>query len=191
MHKIIRILVYAYDHKEALERGRMLLERLCDCQKPYDYYTIFGSEEDDGSWVSGTGRFGPQPQAILATSTEGKKIIEQSMQYTLENIQDAWKKVKLAMFKGNPEDFFEHELQPHRIDNADEDDIEWYKDIDMPRHYFNHLGYAYAGNCWVYGNDGEGVLSRRHLNNILNKWNRVTNEYDDMNIYIISADVHY
>jgi len=191
MHKIIRILIYANDQEEAKEKGKDILDRLTECQDPYDYHVMFGGEDDKGG-MSGTSRWGEQPQAVLATSIEGKNIIKKAMDYTLKNLVEAWGYVKVAFDKGTPEEYFEHEFEAYKMDNYNDDDINKFKSFYMIRHMIYNLSYPNASNCWLYDQDGSGILRKSHLNNVLNKWKCINyTKYDDMNIYVISADVHY
>jgi hypothetical protein len=48
--------------------------------------------------------------------------------------------------------------------------------------------YRGAG-VWMYDSDGEGIKSRSHLNNVLNKWD--AKNLQDQKVFVVPADVHY
>lgn len=179
MHMVIRVLVYDKDKKSAFSKATQTLDRLCgEDGQPFDYFTTF---DDKTSTVSGEARWGKLPSVCEADSKEGKKLIEEGMEYTkntfLENIKIARKVLK----KKTDNEIFN-------------DDI---FDRDMIRYRFYCLGEYRGPSIWLYDNDGEGVRTPKHLKDILNKWECIyekekkPNPYKDLTLYVVPADVHY
>ena len=71
MHYVIRALVYADTPEEALQKAKYdVFEKLVDPEynSGFDYYQTFDNE---GSCVSGRGRWGDLPAVMRADSKEG------------------------------------------------------------------------------------------------------------------------
>ena len=61
--------------------------------------------------------------------------------------------------------------------------------------YWCYVAGAYTGSSiWLYDNDGEGIRSREHLKNVLNKWadSKTTSSetYEGLKVFVVPADVH-
>lgn len=179
MHMVIRVLSYGENKKDALSKAKNILDGLCgEDGQPFDYYTTF---DDNTSQVSGKARWGEIPCICEADSKEGKKLIDDGMQYTkeafLENIKIARKVLK-------------EKTDKQIFENSD-----W--DKDMIKYRFHCLGAYRGANIFLYDQDGEGIRDPKHLENILKKWSCIyekegkQNPYQDKKLYVIPADVHY
>lgn len=165
MHMVIRAIVYADDEKEAHENAKAIFERKTEGQHPFDYFTMF---DDTSSEMSGPARFGKRPPVSLATSKEGKKLIEDGMKYTKESFIEALEKLRKNIEGKSNEELY----------------IERYGEY---RHNAYSVG-AYQGpGIFIYDNDGEGIRDPGHLHDALNKWGTK----DSRKVYVVPADVHF
>jgi len=164
---VIRAIVYAKDKREALCKAKEIFEKLCECQRPFDYYVTF---DMDGYGVSGKDRWGNLPVVAKADSDEGKMLIEEGMKFTRECFMDKLAKVR-------------------EILNTYSDRQIWENNPDLIRYYFYCLGQRGGSEIFLYDNCGSGIINEKHLQDVLNKWNLP--EYKDLDIWVVPADVHF
>lgn len=177
MHMVIRAIVYATDEEEALENAKGIFKELVN-NTVFDYFTTF---DEEGNACSGKGRWGELPAVALASSKEGKKLINEGMEYTKEEFKRAFQLVKQDIEKEEP---LKNYMEETGAVN------------DLFRHYCYLLGQYEGNSIWLYDQDGAGVRDEKHLKNVLEKWKCLNTEastprYEGLNIYVVPADVHY
>ncbi len=195
MHMIIRACVYAKNEEDALDKAKVIFERLCgEGGQPFDYYKTF---DEEGSPVSGKGRWGNITPVALATSQEGKKLIDEGMKYTKDNFMEYIKKVRDNLKVYSDEELFEEEVTNDKtkvIQRLNENNN---SDLSMFKYYCNCVGQYRGSNIFLYDNDGEGINKGSHLRDVLDKWKFLyekkgePNPYKDLKCYVVPADVHY
>jgi len=180
MHILIRAIVYGKDKEEGLEQARSIFERLCECQHPFDYYSMF-DEENFGKRAKD--RWADLPAITLAKSKKGKELIREGMDLTKKFFMHYIKKVRKILDEcKNDEELFEQ-----RYINIDKD-IRWNCYL---------LGENRGPFTYLYDNDGEGIKSPSHLKDVLNKWKSIyegkgkSNPYKDKKIWVVPADMHF
>ena len=191
MHMLICAIVYAKDEKGAFEKATEIFDKFVGTDENpgmFDYYTTF---DDKTSQVSGPVRWGNLPAVARAGSPEGKKLIDEGMNVTWDEFKRNMEKVRKAV-----ELFTDEELFEERVDKEKEVAIElgggWEEGrfiLGMARHYMYRAGQYGGPSVFLYDNDGEGIRSRRHLANVLNKWS--SKEYKKLDVFVVPADVHY
>lgn len=173
MHMIIRTIVYAKDEQEALAKARNDFDSMSGEGKDFDYFHMF---DDEGTPVSGKGRWGNLPAVALATSTKGKKLIEDGFRYTKESFIESLSKVREALITYNNEELF--------------DEV----DKDMFKYRCGCIGQYSGSEIYLY-HEGEGIRSQIQLNNVLSKYEDLYKGKDkpnkDLNVYVVPADVHF
>ena len=80
------------------------------------------------------------------------------------------------------------EIRKITENKSDLEIIQSLKDSHLQYHYKSVGDYRGAG-VWMYDSDGEGIKSRSHLNNVLNKWD--AKNLQDQKVFVVPADVHY
>ncbi len=178
MHSLIRAVVFAKNEEEGLAKARSIFEELVESGK-FDYYTDFAEE---GTTVSGQARWGEYPVIALADSPEGKKLIEDGFKSTKDEFFENLKHIRTGIEKYTDEELWKGE-----------DNINGIKGFF--HYYCNQLGQYDGNTVWLYDNDGEGIKNERHLNDVLSKWQNANisgvEEYKDLNVYVVPADVHF
>lgn len=181
MHMVIRTIVYAKDKDEALDEARHVFERLVEREK-FDYYTMFDNE---GTSVSGKGRWGELTPVAEVDSKKGKQLINEGMKYTQEHFNEAIKYVREALDKHTDKELFEDRTV--KVNGM----------TRMFKYYCSVMGSYDGPNVWLYDNDGEGITDHEHLKDVLSKWQSIydrenkPNPHKDMKIWVVPADVHY
>ena len=164
MHMIIRNIVYANSGSEAISKARNNMDYLCEGQYPFDYYDTF----DEG----GTSYWGDRLQPVSEISTaEGRKLVVDGWRNTLRDMR-----------------YHLQEIRKITENKSDLEIIQSLKDSHLQYHYKSVGDYRGAG-VWMYDSDGEGIKSRSHLNNVLNKWD--AKNLQDQKVFVVPADVHY
>ena len=164
MHMIIRNIVYANTKGEALGKAKNNMDYLCEGQYPFDYYDTF----DNG----GTSYWGDRLQPVSEISTaEGRKLVVDGWRNTLRDMR--WHLQEIRKITENKSDL---------------EIIQSLKSSYLQYHYKSVGDYRGAG-VWMYDSDGEGIKSRSHLNNVLNKWD--AKNLQDQKVFVVPADVHY
>lgn len=185
MHQIINIIVYADNQIDARGRAEHILNNsLTGDGKSFDYGTFF---DDDSSTCSGKARWGEKPSVVKADSIEGKKLINNGMKNTKDEMKSALKEIRELINSFTDEELVEGEIIDAKkkviIELKNEGDEARGK-LGMFQHYCNCFG-EYEGSCiFVYDNDGSGIRTNSHLNDALNKWN------DGQQVWVIPVDVH-
>jgi len=194
MHRIIRALVYSENKEEALDKAKVIFERLCGEGKAFDYYRMFNEER---SSVSGKGRWGNRTPVVLASSKEGKKLIDEVMKYTKDSFMENIKKVREGLINYTDEELFEEVILTDKTKVIQRLNGKTELNLDMIRDYCYCVGQYNGNNIFLYDNDGEGIRNNERLNNVLSKWETLyedkgePNPYKDLKIFVVPADVHY
>ena len=188
MHYVIKIICYAKNKKEARSKAEDILNnRLVGDGKPFDYGVFF---DKDGGGMSGKDRWGNLPAVVKADSKEGKKLIDDGLKFTQQEIKDNLKKIRELLNKYSDEELIEEEVLNTKkkiLDNL-EDNKSSKIELDMFKYYTNCVG-RYEGNgVYLYDNDGEGIRNTKHLKNVLNKWD--SKDYEGQEIFVLPIDVH-
>lgn len=169
MHTVIRIIVPARTKQEALDAARTEFENICGEGKPFDYFTMF---DEEGSAVSGRGRYGSIPSALKASTKAGKKMIADGMESTRLEFIDRMAKIRAGLARFTDDELFSGEST--RVP----------KDIDL--YLFRHNCYSagqYSGpNLWLYDRHGSGIQTPRDLASALDSIDP---------LWVVPADVHF
>ena len=164
MHMIIRNIVYANSGSEAISKARNNMDSLCEGQYRVDYYDTF----DKG----GTSYWGDKLQPVSEISTaEGRKLVVDGWRNTLRDMR-----------------YHLQEIRKITENKSDLEIIQSLKDSHLQYHYYS-IGMYQGSVVWMYDSDGEGIKSRSHLNNVLNKWD--AKNLQDQKVFVVPADVHY
>ena len=178
MHMMIRALVYADKKEDAVQQAHSVFEMLTDGQYPFDYYQLFDDSDD---WGSAKNRWDESPIAVKHSTKKGKELVSEGWKATLDNMRECFDKSKEYLNKCKDVNAF--------LKNR--------SGADMSRYYLRQLG-AYNGSAiWLYDNDGSGISDKGHLKDALNKWEclykdkETKNPYDDLDVWVVPADVHF
>jgi len=188
MHRIIRALVYSENKEEALDKAKVIFERLCGEGKAFDYYRMFNEER---SSVSGKGRWGNRTPVVLASSKEGKKLIDEVMKYTKDSFMENIKKVREGLINYTDEELFEEVILTDKTKVIQRLNGKTELNLDMIRDYCYCVGQYNGNNIFLYDNDGEGIRNNERLNNVLSKWETLyedkgePNPYKDLKIFVV------
>jgi len=189
MHMVIGAVVYAHNEEEALNKARNTFERLCGEGQAFDYYVLF----DEDLPMSGKNRWGNLPTVVRADSPEGKRLIDSRMRATKSEFMQDMAEIRKGLLNLTDEELFNEELGPNAIAIRALDQSEhigFSYDPSMIKFSMRQVG-AYVGpSVYLYDNDGGGIRTPRHLNNVLNKWDNA-NEYKDLDVFVVPADVHH
>ena len=198
MHMVICCLVYAPNKEEALTKAKGVLDRLCgEHDEPFDCYTTFDNE---GSPVSGKGRWGNLPAVVRADSPEGKKFIDEGMKATRDEFMENMRRIRRGLDNMTDDDLFSEELVSHdarakKVFDPKPDAFDY--NPRMIKHLMHSAGQYVGPEIFLYDNDGSGIRSPKHLKDVLNKWPTLydgsgkENPYKFFHTWVIPADVHY
>jgi len=103
MHMVIRVIVYASSKEEALEKGKRVLNQLCEDGK-FDYYATFDQE---GLVVAGKDRWGNLLVAAKLSSEEGKKLISEGFCAMRRNFYHYLNKIREYLKENSDKQIFE------------------------------------------------------------------------------------
>ena len=184
-------IVYARDEEEALERARRIFHNLVE-RGYIDYYVLFNEENP----VAGKARWGNLPVVARADSPEGQRLIKEGMDATWREFKENITIIRRILNEFSDEEIFEE--RPSKLNQIvselknDDDSIRHLSWIRY--HLFKCSGYADTHAVWLFDNDGEPIENKGHLEDVLNKWNCVhkeKNPYEDLEIFVVPADVHW
>ncbi len=195
MHKVIKIICYASDEKEAREKAEHILnESLVGEWKSFDYGTFF----DEESSVSGKSRWGNLPVVCLADSKEGKKLIADGMKFTREEFEDDIKEVRNLLNNYSNEELFEKEVMDVKTKILEKLEGKDKKlSISMFKYYCNCISQSRGYGIYLFDNDGESIGDNNHLKSVLSKWKGIyeekqkENPYKNLKVFVVPCDVHY
>lgn len=161
MHQVIRVIVYAHSEKEALFKGKEILETLCGNGKEFISYTTF---DDKNATDSGMARWGKLPIVARADSDNGRKLIDEGFQFTKNEFLRSIKEIRKFIQEKTNEELFE--------ENGS---------LFKERMYW--IGRSKGANIWLYDSKGVGIRDTSHLNQALEK--------KDFDIWVVPADVTF
>jgi hypothetical protein len=189
---VINALVYAHDKEEALNLAEHIFENMVGDSHSFDYYTMF-REKDDGHTVSGSDRWGKIPACMDVTSKRGKKELDGAWKATARDFKDSMSKVRKALSIFTDEELLETEYDTKKPETEEEKDKHYIR--SMFRFYCRNVGQYCGSSCWLYDQDGEGIKTKKHLDDVLNKWvnldGKVSDDLKEKKIWIVPADVHF
>jgi len=178
MHMLICAIVYARDEEEALEKGETIFGELVE-RGTFDYFAMF----DDDTYSSPKERWGDIPAVVNIEHPDAKKLIDDAMDKTWRYFKENITVVRKLLDAYTDEEIFEEEAKEEKIGSGGFDPIR------IARHYFYCIGQYKGFAIFLYDNDGEGIRTRWHLKNVLNKWD--DEKYKDLDIWVVPADVHF
>jgi len=171
MHMIIRNIVYATSKQEALDKAEDNMYYMIgdDGNAPFDYYSTFNT---------GANSYWGDKYKPVSTikSKEGRKLVCDGWRSTLQEMRQHVKSVKKHFRGKSPIDFLES---------------------NYLQYHLSQLGEYRGSSCWLYDDDGEGIKRRKHLNNVLSKWDEMykvkgeVNPHKNDSIFVVPADVHF
>jgi len=159
MHILTRHIVYAETPEEARDKAESNANDLCEGGRPFDWFNMDGDRYEDSG------------KAFMAASVKGKKLIEEMFESHLEERKRYWDEVQKYLSEGGTfEKLFEDES------------------MSMTRYYFQALGTSDSAG-YLYDNDGECIVDRKHLANALAKWE--SKDYQNDDVYVVCIDMHF
>ena len=166
MHMLIRGLVYADDADEALVAAKADVFEPLVADGVFDYYV---TADVDGRGVSGTDRWGDYPAVAPGDGDEGRDLVEDGWQYTVDEYDRALDQVEEFLDEYNRSALW--------TDGAA------HMEYSFP---FRKVGESAGPTTFLYERHGRGVCCRDDLDQLL------ANDYDrDGDLYVVPADVHY
>ena len=183
MHMIIRAIVYSDNKEDALEKGKEVINNMCDENGKFDYATFFDEGENG---ISGVSRWGEIPPVCEVTSEEGKKLIKEGFDATKGNFYDNMLKIRQTISKYKDLELFEEKVMDNKtqVVNALTNDKNKDYELHMFRYYCNCVGQYDGSEIFLYGNDGEGIRTSDQLKRTLEEYN------EGKKVWVVCADVH-
>jgi len=177
MHMVVRVLVFAKDAEEAVKIAGDALYSMCGDGMPFDYYNLFDNEAASERWGElpvvmrvcnkmGTKRCDNCPDRFKCyTDRQAYDLLEEGIQASEREFYRYLTDLRKCFYKKDKKKL---------IDDG----------------HFRYLCYKlgeYGGSSiYLYNEEGEGIRSRKELEDIL-----VHADREDEILYIIPADVHY
>jgi hypothetical protein len=169
MHMFIGVITYGVSKKDGRADALDILNQLVP--DPFDYY----NESD----------------TYKATSVKGANLIKAGMEATWRDFQASMRNIREIISTMSDEDIFEeHMTESNPVKPA-------HAIPELARYYFHQAGEYRGSNIWLYDKDGEGIRDRKHLANVLSKWEcnykgkPEKNPFADLGIWITMSDVHH
>jgi hypothetical protein len=180
---VIRAIVYAKDEEEALDKAREIFDKLVE-DKYFDYYTTF----DEDSPMSSKNRWGSLPVVAEANSPEGKKLIDDGMNFAWSEFKECMKKIRSVLDRFDDEEIFEEEVldKTKKVELKLDGNKDLELDLSMIRYYFYCCSEYDYHSIWLYDNSGLPITKRSRLKKVLEKPNQHGNK-----IFVVPADVHF
>jgi hypothetical protein len=171
---LIRGLVYGEDEEDALHNAKYDVFEPLIRDSVFDYYVTF---DEDGHGVSGRDRWGELPEAVEAETRHGEELIDEGWKHTISEYEKSLESL---------EEFFEeHEMSEIWEDPSVHSEF---------HHRFHRVGEYKGPGTYLYDQDGEGIRDKQHLERVLDRWEDLyedENPYEDQDLYVVPADVHY
>ena len=180
---IIRAIVYSDDKDEALQKGKEIIEGMCGEDRTFDYATFFDEEENG---ISGKSRWGDLPPVTEVTTKEGKKLIDDGLNYTKQKFFENMQHIRKGLEKYRDIDIFEEKIVDDtkavvdRLQNNHNKDYE----LHMFKYFCHCVGQYRGSDIFLYNDDGEGIRNSDMLKKVLTEWNK------GQKVWVIPADVH-
>jgi len=175
MHSLIGLIVYATSRTEALRLANERLEFMCgEDGQPFDWG--FTMDKPGARW-------GIKPVVMTAHGQRGQRFLRRLMGYTEKAFR-----YSLGLLRKQVEKYNDDELYEQRHGN----------DIDLAgfRYRARATGVYCGGEVHLYDNDCEGIHGQAHLDDALDRWERLggmrkVDEYAGLTVYVVPADVSY
>ena len=177
MHMVIQAIVVATSKDAALNKARTVFEGLTGDGNPFDYYTMF---DEEGSVVSGKGRYGNIPPVLKVNTKAGKAMIAWGFKATKDEFLKHMKRIRAGVTAWTDEAIME------------ELDIPGIPIEDTPylvRHSMNCAGRYEGPSIWQYDQDGSGIRTQHTLDKVLDNYGDPLKKGEAL--YVVPADVHY
>lgn len=173
MHQLIHGLVYADSSEEALETARHDVFEPLVRRSVYDYVVTF---DQDGRGVSGADRWGSLPPAVSVETDRGEELVDRGWEATTDSYQRSFDRVEEFLSTHDPQNFWE------------EQEIHMEYALD-----FQRIGQFEGPATFLYDQDGVGIRNRGHLESVRNYWTDLgdSEPYENLELYVVPADVHY
>ena len=118
-------------------------------------------------------------QPVNVLSPEGKILVEKAIKHSENEFKEDIAIVRKVMEKYTDEEIFEE----YSKKDSEEDD-----NLFLIRHRFNELGMYKGSSVYIYNNEGEGIQNRNQLRKVLDTY---ASTYEDLDVFIVSAMIHY
>lgn len=166
MHMLIRVLTPGRDSDDALAHAKAALDHLIGIGEyaapVFDYYKTL---DEDTARYRDHPRYGGIPPVLPFDSEKGRQLLEDGMDYQVEEFTETFETVKT------------------QFDSLDVEDI--MADVDGARYHCYKLGRYAGSSVFVYDEHGTGIRSPAALE-------RRIDDYDDHStLWVVPADVHY
>lgn len=206
MHQVIRAIVYAESEEDALDCARGVFEGVCGDDGPFDYFQMF---DGPGTEVSGRGRWGNVTPVARADSPEGKQLIAEGMEATKHEMFSNLRHIRYGLRRLTDEDIWNNVFkEPYALSPSERtigeilsDDPEPEGDslavqAPMLRHFMYNVGRYSGSPYWLYDRDGQPIREAPAVECVLSKWKMLyedqgkPNPYKDLDVWVVTADVH-
>jgi hypothetical protein len=157
MHMIIQVITPASSKEEALDSAKCVFDGITGEGKPFDYYTTF---DEEGSAVSGKGRYGNVPAVLKVKTKAGKAMVAEGFAATKEEFLSHMTRVREALKKYSDEEIFEEKTT--RSIPKEESTF-----LFLVRHEMYNVGKYDGSSVWQYDQNGSGIRSRKDLDGAL------------------------
>ncbi len=182
MHMTIVAIAYATDKTRALSKAEDVFERLVR-NEVFDEFTLLDKEgfAASPSWPS---RWGKHPMVVMASSKDGKRLIEEQWQATKRAFAEAITMVREGINNYTDDELFTDKVAVDGMPG-------------MFRYWCSLVGRTAGQNIFLYDDDAEGIRTEDHLANALNKWRCLhedegkINPNADKEVWVVPADVHF
>jgi len=166
MHHIISMIVYAKTKEEARSKAEEIFnENLTP--SPFDYGTFFDGE------------------ILLATSKEGKKLINDDMKIIKREFMENLKLVKKMIKNYSDEELFEEKILDKNVEILNELEEKRVTGLDTP-YWFKHQCWRIGKGDWLYL-ESEPITSSDDLKRALSK--KYCND-KEAKVWVLPIDVH-
>lgn len=208
MHMLIASIVYARKEEEAFIKAKQIFFDLCEQGGPFDYFVTF----DQDTAVAGKNRWGPLPVVARADSKEGKQLVARLMKGMKNEFMEYMSLIRGALAVMSDRELFHEELsEPTQVLNRlspERDQIA--TEPHMVKYYMHQISQDIGPGVSLYDHHGEGIRTPSRLKNALEKQGplyrslaearregKLDEEYDvdspyqNMDAFVVPADVHY
>jgi hypothetical protein len=205
MHMLIAAIVEADGKEEAMTKAARVFEDLVD-GGVFDYYSLFDDESAKKRW-------GGLSLAVKLESDEGKRLLDELLKATKENLFENLKAIRELLQEYSDEDIWfgddfdslPTEKKVYRLLKQGDKKVDFEKSVRFLRYCCRAVG-SYVGNSiYLYDETGDGIRSLTELNYILKKGEVPLKEVLEMEkkmkvfvdrqapskLWIVPADVHY
>lgn len=177
MDMMIRGLVYGNDEEEGLSKAKEDVFEPLVVDGPFDRYLTV--DEDFEEFARRYADAGDLPAVTRSTTDMGEALIGAGWEATVTEYRQSFARLREFLDEHDQHEF-------------------WY-DADVNSEYsfdFRSIGEEQGSSTYLYDQDGQGLRTRDHLNQVLNHWDSNYGSLDqnplmEKNLYIIPAEVRY